>query len=113
MKCEIVASLIHKPLVIFLDEPTIGLDIVAKQNLRDIINEINLIEDTTIFLTSHDLQDVENICNRVIIINYGKILYDGTLDNLKQTYIKKKIIRVQFETNTDFKKKYYMEIIKS
>ncbi|MDD3119971.1 MAG: DUF4162 domain-containing protein [Candidatus Gracilibacteria bacterium] len=89
------------------------LDIVAKQNLRDIINEINLTENTTIFLTSHDLQDVENICDRVIIINHGKMLYDGTLDKLKKAYIKKKIIKVQFETNTFFKKKDYMTIIES
>jgi ABC-2 type transport system ATP-binding protein len=69
MKCEIVASLIHSPKILFLDEPTIGLDIVAKQNLRDIINDINKTEDTTIFLTSHDLGDIENICKRIVIIN--------------------------------------------
>jgi ABC-2 type transport system ATP-binding protein len=69
MKCEIVASLIHSPKILFLDEPTIGLDIIAKQNLREIINDINEIEGTTIFLTSHDLGDIENICKRIVIIN--------------------------------------------
>ncbi|MDD2486815.1 MAG: ATP-binding cassette domain-containing protein [Candidatus Gracilibacteria bacterium] len=97
MRCEVVASLIHSPKIIFLDEPTIGLDMIAKQKLREIINEINITEGTTIFLTSHDLGDVENICKRVIIINHGKILYDGNLKELRRNYVKVKNIRVKFE----------------
>ncbi|NDK08439.1 ATP-binding cassette domain-containing protein [Candidatus Gracilibacteria bacterium] len=99
MRCEIVASLIHKPKIIFLDEPTIGLDILAKQKLRDIVNKINKEENTTIFLTSHDLGDVEEICDRVIIINYGKVIYDGNIKELKKNHIKTKNIKIKFEKN--------------
>lgn len=99
MRCEVVASLIHSPKIIFLDEPTIWLDMIAKQKLREIINEINTTEWTTIFLTSHDLWDVENICKRIIIINHGKILYDGNLKELRRNYVKIKNIRVKFENS--------------
>jgi len=86
MRCEVVASLLHYPKIIFLDEPTIWLDIVAKQKLREVINKINKQENTTIFLTSHDVWDIEWICNRVIIINHWKIIYNWTLKNLKQEH---------------------------
>jgi len=113
MKCEIVSSLIHSPKILFLDEPTIGLDIIAKQNLRDIINEINKTENTTIFLTSHDLGDVENICKRIVIINHGKILYDGNIKELRRNYIKIKNLRVKFESLQDgFKPLDFMKITK-
>lgn len=113
MRCEVVASLIHSPEIIFLDEPTIGLDMIAKQRLRDIINEINKIENTTIFLTSHDLGDVENICKRIVIINHGKILYDGNIKELRRNYIKVKKIRVKFESLDDtFKPLDFMKILK-
>lgn len=113
MKCEVVASLIHSPKIIFLDEPTIWLDIIAKQNLRDIINEINKEEWTTIFLTSHDLWDVENICKRIIIINHWKILYDGNIKELRRNYIKIKKIRVKFEyLDLPFKPLDFMDIKK-
>ncbi|EKE29839.1 MAG: hypothetical protein ACD_2C00088G0004 [uncultured bacterium (gcode 4)] len=113
MRCEIVASLIHKPKIIFLDEPTIWLDIIAKQKLREIINEINKEEGTTIFLTSHDLWDVENICKRIIIINHWKILYDWNLKELRRNYIKTKNIRVKFESlPEDFKPLEFMKIKK-
>nr|MDD3719866.1 ATP-binding cassette domain-containing protein [Candidatus Gracilibacteria bacterium] len=97
MRCEVVASLIHKPKILFLDEPTIGLDIVAKQKLRDVINKINKEENTTIFLTSHDIGDIEEICNRVVVINHGKVIYDGDIKELKKKHIKTKIIKVKFE----------------
>ncbi|EKD44689.1 MAG: hypothetical protein ACD_71C00043G0001, partial [uncultured bacterium (gcode 4)] len=113
MRCEVVASLIHSPEIIFLDEPTIGLDMIAKQRLRDIINEVNKIENTTIFLTSHDLGDVENICKRIVIINHGKILYDGNIKELRRNYIKVKKIRVKFESLDDaFKPLDFMKILK-
>lgn len=99
MRCEIVASLIHKPKIIFLDEPTIWLDILAKQKLRDIVNKINKEENTTIFLTSHDLWDVEEICDRVIIINYWKVIYDWNIKELKKNHIKTKNIKIKFEKN--------------
>jgi len=112
MRCEIVSSLIHSPEIIFLDEPTIGLDMIAKQKLRETINEINQTENTTIFLTSHDLWDIEQVCDRVIIINHGKILYDGSIVDLRKKYIKKKIIKVKIANSTPFKALSFMTVIK-
>lgn len=112
MRCEIVASLIHSPDIIFLDEPTIGLDIIAKQKLREIINEINSTEKTTIFLTSHDLWDIEQVCDRVIIINHGIILYDWWLDELRKNYIKKKIIKANLVGTADFEPLDFMDMKK-
>lgn len=82
MKCEIVASLIHKPKVLFLDEPSIGLDVVAQKNIRDFIKKYNKESKTTIILTSHYMHDIVELCERVIIINFGKIIYDGSLPEL-------------------------------
>ena len=112
MRCEIVSSLIHSPEIIFLDEPTIWLDMIAKQKLRETINEIHDIEGTTIFLTSHDLWDIEQVCDRVIIINHGKILYDGSIVDLRKNYIKKKIIKIKLANSSDFKTLDFMVIIK-
>ncbi len=99
MRCEVVASLLHSPEVIFLDEPTIGLDMVAKEKLREVINKINKEENTTILLTSHDIWDIEKICDRVIIINYGRILYDGSLEKLKKKHVEthKKVVEADIE----------------
>jgi len=97
MRCEVVASLIHNPKVLFLDEPTIGLDMIAKQKLRDVINKINFEENTTIFLTSHDIGDIEEVCDRVIVINHGKVIYDGNIKELKKNHIKTKLIKVKFD----------------
>lgn len=83
MRCEIVASLLHKPKVILLDEPTIGLDIHAKANLRDSLRELQKRERTTMLLTSHDLSDVEALCDRCILIDKGAKNYDGALKNVK------------------------------
>ena len=93
MKWEIVASLLHEPKAIFLDEPTVWLDIIAKKVLYDILNEINKKENVTIFLTSHDLNDIENLCDRAIIINKWEILYDWQLEDLMATKANKKFIR--------------------
>lgn len=82
MKCELVAALIHKPKVLFLDEPSIGLDVVAQKNIRDFIKKYNKESKTTIILTSHYMHDIEELCERVIIINFGKIIYDGPLQEL-------------------------------
>lgn len=112
MRCEIVSSLIHSPEIIFLDEPTIGLDMIAKQKLRETINEIHDLEGTTIFLTSHDLWDIEQVCDRVIIINHWRILYDGSIADLRKKYIKKKIIKVKIANSSDFKTLEFMHIVK-
>ncbi|MDD5376841.1 MAG: ATP-binding cassette domain-containing protein [Candidatus Gracilibacteria bacterium] len=100
MRSEVVASLIHSPEIIFLDEPTIGLDMIAKQKLREVINKVNETAGTTIFLTSHDIGDIEHICDRVVIINHGRIVYDGDIRKLRSDHIKTKIIRVRFEDAT-------------
>ncbi len=92
MRCEIAASLLHSPRVLFLDEPTIGLDVVAKQRIRDLIHVLNKEEQVTILLTSHDLGDVEKLCKRVVVINHGQIVYDGSLRSLQQQYFGSKII---------------------
>lgn len=97
MRCEIIASLLHNPEIIFLDEPTIGLDVVAKRELRDVLRNLNKHFNTTIFLTSHDTGDIEALCERTIIINHGKIIFDDKTDKLKQNYIKVKRLYVSFE----------------
>jgi ABC-2 type transport system ATP-binding protein len=96
MKCEIAASLLHRPRVIFLDEPTIGLDVVAKQQIREAIRTLNETENTTIFLTSHDAGDVESLCRRVIVINHGRIIFDDRTSVLKRQFLRRKIIDVRF-----------------
>jgi len=84
MRCDIAAALLHRPRILFLDEPTIGLDVVAKEKIRVFLKEINRTLRTTILLTTHDLQDIEELCRRIVIIDKGKLLYDGSLDTLRQ-----------------------------
>lgn len=87
IRCEIVASLIHKPGVLFLDEPTIGLDPVVKENIRELIRQMNREYHTTIFLTSHDVGDIEKLCKRIIIMNAGQIVLDDSMEHLKRHYL--------------------------
>ena len=94
MRGEIAVSLLHEPPILFLDEPTIGLDVVAKRKLRENLKEINKEFNTTIFLTSHDAGDIESICKRTIVINHGKTIFDGATDHLKREYLNKKLIRI-------------------
>ena len=103
MRAEIATSLIHSPEIIFLDEPTIGLDVVSKKNLRDLLVKINKEENVTIFLTSHDTEDIESICNRCIIINHGEIIIDTSTNELMNNYVKdKNIIITPYAEFTDF-----------
>lgn len=97
IRCEIAASLIHKPEILFLDEPTIGLDPVVKENIRVLIKRMNKEFGTTIFLTSHDVGDIEKLCKRVVIINDGKVVLDDTMQNLKYNYLNRKIIEVKMK----------------
>lgn len=83
MRCEIAASLLHRPRILFLDEPTIGLDAVSKLAVRDFILKQNETHGTTVILTTHDMQDIEALTKRIILIGKGKILMDGTLDDMK------------------------------
>lgn len=92
MRAEVAVSLIHKPEIIFLDEPTIGLDVVAKKTLRDLLIQINEQEKTTIFLTSHDVGDIESLCDRTIVINHGEIIQDLPTQELAKTFAYEKYI---------------------
>ena len=98
MICEIVASLIHEPEILFLDEPTIGLDPVVKEKIRVFIKRLNKEKKTTIFLTSHDVGDIEKLCKRVIIVNDGTIVLDDSMENLKYHYLNKKIVEAKMNT---------------
>jgi ABC-2 type transport system ATP-binding protein len=92
MRCELAAALLHKPEILFLDEPTIGLDVIAKQRIRDLIGELNREEGMTVLLTSHDAGDVEHVCQRAIVINHGEIILDTPVANMKHDFLKAKTI---------------------
>ncbi len=95
MRCEIAACLLHNPRILFLDEPTIGLDVVARNNIRQLIAELNALEGITVFLTSHDAGDIEKICKRVMVINHGDIILDTSVAELKRNYLKTKVVSVR------------------
>ncbi|PIN76285.1 ABC transporter [Candidatus Woesearchaeota archaeon CG10_big_fil_rev_8_21_14_0_10_37_12] len=95
MRCEVIQSLLHKPKLVFLDEPTIGLDIISKEKLREFILDVNKKEKTTFIVTTHDMQDIEKLCKRVIIINHGTIVYDGLLEKIKKKFAKDKHLEVK------------------
>lgn len=97
MRCEIGASLLHQPKILFLDEPTIGLDAVSKLAVRSMIRMINREYGTTIILTTHDMQDIESVANRILFIGKGRILMDGTMEELKRRYASQKTIEVWYE----------------
>lgn len=94
MRCEIVSSLLHNPQILFLDEPTIGLDINAKLMIRGLLNRLSKDHGTTLFLTSHDTADIEQVCDRVIVLDRGTIIKDSSLRDLKKTYMKKKVLKL-------------------
>lgn len=101
MRCEIAASLLHKPKILFLDEPTIGLDAVSKIAVRKFVKDLNYEEGTTVILTTHDMQDIEALTNRIILIGKGKKLYDGSLEAIRKQYSSKFIMSVQYEYTTN------------
>ncbi len=96
MKCELIQSLLHDPKVLFLDEPTIGLDVLSQRRIRKFLTEYNQRKGTTIILTSHNMDDVEDLCARLIIINEGEIGYDGSLDKIIHDYSKVRYISARF-----------------
>lgn len=95
MRADLGAALIHNPKVLYLDEPTIGLDLVVKDKIRDAIKEINEQYNTTVILTTHDIGDIEELCSRIIIIDQGKKIYDGTLAKLKEKYGSRKSVSME------------------
>jgi ABC-2 type transport system ATP-binding protein len=86
MRADLCAALLHNPVLLFLDEPTIGLDVVAKERIRQFIRHVNREHGTTVLLTTHDLSDVEKLCERVMIIDHGRLLFDGQLDTLRERF---------------------------
>lgn len=103
MKVELIASLLYKPKVLFLDEPTIGLDLVAQQNLRDFIYEYNKKNESTILLTSHNMSDLADLSRRVIMINDGELVFDGPLDEITLKFAQEKIIKATLSEEIDTK----------
>ena len=104
MRLELVAALLHRPKILFLDEPTIGLDVVAQAKVREFIYEYNKRYEATIILTSHNMDDLLHLIERVIVINDGQIIFDGKLNDLIKQFAKDKIIKVFLSKETDFKK---------
>jgi ABC-2 type transport system ATP-binding protein len=96
MRCEVAASLLHRPKLILLDEPSIGLDVVAKQHIRDAIRRMNQEEGVGVLLTSHDAGDLEALCKRVIIVNHGKIVYEDKVSGLKRKFLTTKMVEVRY-----------------
>lgn len=107
MRADLGAALLHNPKVLYLDEPTIGLDLVVKDNIRKAIKEINEKYKTTVILTTHDIGDIEELCSRIIIIDHGKIIYDGSLPNLKAKYGKSCTVTLNVKELGDIKKEDY------
>ncbi|MBI9017515.1 MAG: ATP-binding cassette domain-containing protein [Phycisphaerae bacterium] len=106
MRCEIAASLLHRPKVIFLDEPTIGLDALSKAEIRGFLKRINEQEKVTIILTTHDMDDIEELCHRIIFINLGNIIYDGPLSELKSQYVHTKQVEIAYDKPVEIPEQY-------
>jgi ABC-2 type transport system ATP-binding protein len=100
MRADLAAALLHNPKIVYLDEPTIGLDIAVKKRIREFIKHINAEYKTTIMLTTHDMDDIESICNKIIIIDHGRIIYEGDIEELKNAYLTDKTIHITLETKT-------------
>ncbi len=98
MRCDLAASLLHEPDVLFLDEPTIGLDVIAKDAIRIFLKEINKQKETTIILTTHDMSDIEHLCERIIILDKGKIIFDGKTELLRKYYGHHRVLEIEFQT---------------
>ncbi len=97
MRADIAAALLHSPKIVFFDEPTIGIDVVGKEKIRGFIKSLNKTDNVTMIFTTHDMQDIEKTCERLIIIDDGKKLYDGSLENIKQNYVSSRIIEAEFD----------------
>lgn len=100
MRCEIVASLIHQPKVLFLDEPTIGLDVEAKNMIRNLLSDLMKQDGTTVLMTSHDTGDIEHLCERVLMINHGTLILDTTVSDMKKNYLTNKDVVITYVDGT-------------
>jgi ABC-2 type transport system ATP-binding protein len=96
MKCELVAALLYRPEIVFLDEPTIGLDVVSQKRIRDFLKQLHKEENCTILLTSHYMQDVQELCKRVVVIDHGTVIFEGTLDSLSRQFSDTRRVRLAF-----------------
>lgn len=101
MRADFAAALIHSPKIVYLDEPTIGLDVLVKDKIRGAIKELNKKYHTTVILTTHDMKDIEELCNRIIIIDKGKLLYDGSLANIKYEFGNEKSVLIPINSQID------------
>ena len=113
MRCEIAASLLHSPKILFLDEPTIGLDAVSKQIVRDFIKKVNKEYKVTVILTTHDMSDIEALAKRIILIGKGNVLYDGSLRKLKNKYDNVKHITIFTNDKLTIKNKGILTKVKT
>ena len=113
VRCEFAASLLHNPRILFLDEPTIGLDVVVKHRIRDLIMKLNKEENVTVFLTSHDAGDVENLCRRAIIIDHGDAALDMSVKKMKYDYLNKKVVSLKLNENAKLQVPDGVTLIKS
>ena len=111
MKCKLVAALLHNPKLVLLDEPSIGLDVIAKDKFRDFIKLVNKKYKTTFIITTHDMQEIERLCKKIIIINNGQIVYDGLLKDIKKKYLSNKFIDVKLETKGEKFKLRYCKVV--
>lgn len=102
MKMELIAALLHQPKVLFLDEPTIGLDLIAQKKIREFLKIYNEKQKTTILLTSHYMDDIEDLCNRTIVINHGMLVYDASIHDINEKLNNRKILSFQFNENSDW-----------
>lgn len=100
MKMELILTLLHKPKVLFLDEPTLGLDIISQKNIRNFLCEYRKKEKATIIITSHNMKDIEDICDKIIIIDKGTVIYNGSIKKLKENYNDIKLIRIKYEEDS-------------
>ena len=112
MRADIAASLLHNPQVLFLDEPTIGLDVVVKDNIRNAIQKINAEEGTTVILTTHDLADIELLCNRIVMIDKGKKVFDGSVSALKREFGQMRDLQFELVSARDIENLRYVEELK-
>ncbi|KAA0224993.1 MAG: ATP-binding cassette domain-containing protein [Armatimonadetes bacterium] len=113
MKCELAASLIHNPRVLFLDEPTLGLDIISQKKIREFLRQQNRENKTTILLTSHYMQDVAELCERVIVIDHGSLLFDGSLADLSVQYKPLRKLRILFRSESEVDLSVYGTVVSS